>query len=908
MNAKNSGRRRFYRILPMILILCLMVVMEVYTSDIIRSVATENIHEIGSDRIFNVAAQLENYLEMTKSALWVTADTVDYMIRNGSSKEYILDYIMEETDHQKNYFDVNITGLYGYVMGEYLDGLAWVPPEGYEPTQRDWYKAALAAKGEIKIVSPYVDAQTNEVVISICRKLSGERDVLSIDLKMHYIQEIVSALRIKEKGYGFVVNDDGMVIAHHDELRKGRFLTESEEARALFEKIKKTKNGIFEFAAGRETQTVFVREIMNQWYVVISVSNRELFAEVWQQLTFNVLICAVIFALIAFVYLIGRRTERNYSRRIDEMRAEEQKQAYEARVLKLEKEAADRANQAKSRFLADMSHEIRTPINAVLGMNEMILRECALADAGESSGSTAYANIILCARNIETAGNSLLAIINDILDFSRIEAGRMGLAPGEYDLGSLLGSLSSMVSFRAREKGLSFDLDVDASVPNRLCGDEMRVRQIITNILSNAVKYTARGSIRMTVRGEADEGILPGKPIRLIIAVRDTGIGIRAEDIDKLFIKFQRLDLEQNSTVEGTGLGLVITQQLLELMGGSIDVQSQYGRGSVFTATIPQTIVAADPIGDFRARFRNGAQEMRDPRETFQAPDARLLAVDDTKMNLTVVLGLLRHTNMRIDTAMSGEETLEATKRIAYDVILMDQRMPKMDGTEVLHAIRKQADGRNRNTPVICLTADAIMGARERYIAEGFNDYLTKPIDSQALERMLRTWLPEEKVILRRSEERPTAEDPAAAPEAAGDPAADDGYASLRKAGIDPGAGLAGCQYDDGLYRSVLLEYASGAGKKAQSLQTYFDEQDWENYAIVVHTVKSTSRMIGAAALSEHALALERAADAGDLAELDQRHTPFLAEYQAVAEAISSAISGSAASSEEDEILEFFPE
>ena len=910
MNAKNSRRRRFYLLLPMIIILCLMVVMEVYTSRIIRNVATANIHEVGEDRISNVAAQLENYLEMTRSALWVTADTVDYMIRNGSSTEYILDYITEETNHQKDHFDTNITGLYGYIMGEYLDGLAWKPPRGYDPTRRDWYKAAIAAKGEITIVSPYIDAQTNDVVISICRKLSGESDVLSVDLMMNRIQEIVSTLRIKEKGYGFVVNRDGMVIAHQDESQKGRFLPENEEQLALLDQIKETKNGIFEIVADHEKQTVFVREVVDQWYVVIAVSNRELFAEVWQQLTINVLICAAIFAMIAFVFLIGRRNERSYSHRIEEMRAEEQKQAYEARALKLEKEAADRANQAKSRFLADMSHEIRTPINAVLGMNEMILRESSLAGTGETSGNEAFSNIISCARNIESAGNSLLSIINDILDFSRIEAGRMDITPGEYALGSMLGDLYSMVFFRAQEKGLEFTVDVEASIPDRLFGDEMRVRQVITNLLVNAVKYTVHGSIRMTVRGETEKGTAPGKPIRLIIAVQDTGIGIRPEDIDKLFLKFQRLDLDRNSTVEGTGLGLAITQQLLDLMGGSIDVQSEYGKGSVFTVTIPQTIVSPDPTGGFRAQSWIRQQESWEPGGTFQAPGTRLLVVDDTRMNLTVVLGLLRHTKMQIDTALSGEEAVEAAKTTAYDVILMDQRMPRMDGSEALHAIRKQEDGLNRNTPVICLTADAIMGARDRYIAEGFTDYLTKPIDSQALERMLLSCLPEEKVLPVQSKDRQAADVPSPEPESGTDPCfpAGEEYAFLSEAGIDPDVGLACCQKDAGLYRTLLLEYASDAEKKAKNIQTYFDQQDWKNYAVMVHAVKSTSRMIGAAALSDLAYILERAADEENLTELDHQHMLFLAEYKAAAEAISSGISHSTEPPEEEEIIEFFPE
>ena len=412
------------------------------------------------------------------------------------------------------------------------------------------------------------------------------------------------------------------------------------------------------------------------------------------------------------------------------------------------------------------------------------------------------------------------------------------------------------------------------------------------------------------MRGETEKGTAPGKPIRLIIAVQDTGIGIRPEDIDKLFLKFQRLDLDRNSTVEGTGLGLAITQQLLDLMGGSIDVQSEYGKGSVFTVTIPQTIVSPDPTGGFRAQSWIRQQESREPSGTFQAPGTRLLVVDDTRMNLTVVLGLLRHTKMQIDTALSGEEAVEAAKTTAYDVILMDQRMPRMDGSEALHAIRKQEDGLNRNTPVICLTADAIMGARDRYIAEGFTDYLTKPIDSQALERMLLSCLPEEKVLPVQSKDRQAADVPSPEPESGTDPCfpAGEEYAFLSEAGIDPDVGLACCQKDAGLYRTLLLEYASDAEKKAKNIQTYFDQQDWKNYAVMVHSVKSTSRMIGAAALSDLAYVLERAADEENLTELDHQHMLFLAEYKAAAEAISSGISHSTEPPEEEEIIEFFPE
>ena len=902
MKAHGREKGRFNLFVPMIVIFCLMVVMVLYTSRVIQDVSTGNIHEMGEDRISGVAAQLENYLERTKSALWVSADTVDYMIRNGASTQYILDYIMEETDRQREHYDVNITGLYGYIQGEYLDGLAWVPPEGYDPTQRDWYKIALDAQGEITIVPPYLDAQTHDIVISICRMLSNGTDVISIDLTMNHIQEIVTDLHIMEKGHGFVVNQDGLIVAHQDAAQRGGNLAEDAEQRALLEAILEKRNGIFEMTMGGEKQTVFVKEIADQWYVVIVVGNRELFAEARQQTAVNVLICIVIFALIAFFYVIGHKNEQNYSRRIEEMRAEEQKQAYEARALKLEKEAADRANQAKSSFLAEMSHEIRTPINAVLGMNEMILRESTRARGAEAAAPEvrdAFAGITACARNIESAGNNLLAIINDILDLSKIEAGKMDIVEGRYRLSAMLNDLSNMILFKAREKGLDFNIDVDAALPDSLFGDKVRVRQVITNILNNAVKYTERGFVRLTLRGDMPDGAAAGQTVRLVITVQDTGVGIRPEDVDKLFDKFQRLDLEQNSTVEGTGLGLAITHRLLDMMGGGIEVNSEYGRGSVFTVTIPQKIVSPEPIGDFRKRLRTHVPASGDYRETFRAPEARVLIADDTRMNLSVAVGLLKGTQIQIDTATGGEEAIALAATRPYDLILMDQRMPRMDGTEALRHIRAQADGANRNTPVICLTADAVVGSKERYIADGFTDYLTKPIDSQALERMMMAYLPEEKVI-----PMPGAD----VPHGADVPSGRDAYAPLRAAGIEPEVGLAYCQMDDALYRSLLAEYARDAEERARDIARYYGEQNWRDYATAVHAVKSASRTIGAAALSDIAAGLERDADAGDRAAVEENHRQLIDRYEAVAAAIRSALPPAKALPEEDEILEFPPE
>ena len=895
-------------LIPVLAIFFLMTSMVIYTSRTIRSVAVTNIHEVGEDRISGVASQLENYLEMTKSTLWVTSDTVDHMIHSGETTEEILDYMTEESANQEEQFDENYTGIYGYVMGEYLDGDGWVPSEGFDPLERDWYQAAIKAGGEATIVPPYVDAQTGSVIISISRMLSNGTDVLSLDVMMNHIQDMVADLQIKGKGYGFVVDGDGLIIAHRDDSRKGKKLNETEEQKDLLKSILDVKDGDFETEADGEKSTAFVHGLMDQWYVVIIISNRELYSEVWKQLAVNVLACTFIFVLIAFFYVLGYRNEQTYSHRIEVMRAEEQKKEYEARALILEKEAADNANKAKSDFLAEMSHEIRTPIHAVLGMNEMILKETGSAldaeDAIEDSRET-FDNINVYAKNIDRAGNNLLSIINDILDFSKIEAGKIEITEKDYRLSTLLSDVSSMMFFKARDKGLDYIVDVDEDLPDQLRGDDLRVRQVMINILNNAIKYTGSGSVSLDISSASDGKIEAGQVFDLVVSVRDTGIGIKEEDIGKLFSKFQRVDLDNNSTVEGTGLGLAITQSLLELMGGSIDVESEYGSGSTFTMTIPQKAISAEPVGDFREKFEASLHERKVYEGSFTAPDARILVVDDTPMNLTVVTGLLKNTDIQIDTAESGEEAVWLATENAYDLIMMDQRMPKMDGTETLRRIRAAEGGRNPETPVICLTADALIGAKNRYVDAGFTDYLAKPVDSKVLEKMLLRHLPEEKVTMTYTDGQTGAD--------AAEPLPSDGFDALRLAGVDPGTGLQYCGGDAALLRTLLAEFAGSGEERAREIRRLCDEEDWKNYSVIVHSVKSSSKMIGAAVLSDMAAGLEKAADAGEGGAIHAGNAALLYQLRTVCDAIrrelpEAADAADRADDEEDMILEFMPE
>ena len=563
-----------------------------------------------------------------------------------------------------------------------------------------------------------------------------------------------------------------------------------------------------------------------------------------------------------------------------------------------EKVRAESANNAKSDFLANMSHEIRTPINAVLGMNEMILREdrrvSELPVMNEETVKEAFKNIDNYAMDVKKAGHNLLAIVNDILDFSKIEAGRFDITEAPYGLSSLVNDLNNMILFKAQDKDLEFNIEVDPTLPNELCGDELRNRQIFTNLLNNAVKYTQEGSILFKLDGErTEEGMLMLKAV-----VRDTGIGIKAEDLEKLFTKFERLEMKHNSTVEGTGLGLVITKALVDMMGGTISVESEYRKGSTFTVMIPQKIISDVPVGDLQERFKANNPENEAYRETFHAPDAHILIVDDTRINLTVVVNLLKNTEMNIDTATSGAKAVVMAERTGYDLILMDQRMPEMNGTEALNLIRGNPGSASNRSPIICLTADAVMGAKDKYISEGFTDYLTKPIRIASLEKMLMKYLPEKKVERIQEDIRA-----ARAKENEGK----EDYAPLIEAGVDPQTGLKYSQNDDMLYKTLLSEYAAGMENKAENLNSNLRAKDWDTYSIYVHSLKSTSKMIGATALSEQAARLEAASSDKDVDTILAEHDSMMEKYKAVARAIFTMIPEAESQAARSGAMEFKP-
>ncbi|MCR4605332.1 MAG: response regulator [Eubacterium sp.] len=528
------------------------------------------------------------------------------------------------------------------------------------------------------------------------------------------------------------------------------------------------------------------------------------------------------------------------------------------------RDKADQANKAKSSFLANMSHEIRTPINAVLGIDEMIIRESNEPE------------IVSYASDIRSAGRTLLALINEILDFSKVEEGRMEIIPTTYELGSLINDVVNMVNDRVIKKGLKFDIDISSEIPHELHGDEIRIKQCVSNLLINAVKYTEKGSVRLQISHRPVED--NPEEIYLDIRVSDTGIGMKEEDLEKLFAPFTRIEEKRNRKIEGTGLGMSITFELLKLMGSQLSVDSVYGKGSDFSFSLKQRVINFDKLGSFVDKFKKGAVrggEVSTYHEMFHAPSAKILVIDDMEMNLTVIRGLLKKTEIYVDTVESGREGLAKVANEKYDIIFIDHMMPEMDGIETLEEMRKMPG--YEDSVHVALTANAVSGAREKYLDSGFEDYLSKPVDGEILERMIIKYLPEDKIeylYTRVDDIKPTSDD-------------DDVIPSwmYEIEDLDVALGIKNCGGKQS-FMNVIETFHDTADGISQDILKFYGMQDVENYTIKVHGLKSSARIIGDMRLSEIAAALENAGKEKDMDFID-KHT---GEAMSLLESISDAL------------------
>lgn len=529
-------------------------------------------------------------------------------------------------------------------------------------------------------------------------------------------------------------------------------------------------------------------------------------------------------------------TEQNH-RLLDALRKEKRSQ-----------QEAEAANMAKSSFLANMSHEIRTPINAILGMNEMILRE------EKDPAIRGYAG------NIQASGNSLLSIVSDVLDISKIESGKLEIIPVDYEVNSLISDCCNMAAGRAKAKELELLVECADNVPMKLCGDETHIRQIIMNLLTNAVKYTEKGTVKLIVSGRFTDG-----GFVLKVDVSDTGIGIAEENLPQLFTQFQRFDLQRNRNIEGTGLGLSIVKRLCDLMSGTITARSVLGSGSTFTVELPQKVVDSTPCGGVNLNYSAGAEH--EYHHSFEAPEAKILAVDDLPVNLLVIANLLKETRIKIDTAGSGRECLDKCSQQKYDLILMDHMMPEMDGVQTFEKLHGDKSSPNFETPVIMLTANALAGMREQYMDVGFADYVSKPVRGAKLEEAIRRNLPE-------SLTKP------ASPEIPAEAVSTEpsGFADI--CGAVPELNVnAALQYCCG---SAELLHDFTENDHFSDLKAAFEEKRWEDYRRHAHSLKSTSLMIGLTGLSERARASELALKGGCTEFAELNHDSLIEEYSAL--------------------------
>ncbi|MCR4590415.1 MAG: response regulator [Lachnospiraceae bacterium] len=522
--------------------------------------------------------------------------------------------------------------------------------------------------------------------------------------------------------------------------------------------------------------------------------------------------------------------------------------------IRLAKDEAERANSAKSRFLANMSHEIRTPINTIMGMDEMILREDT-----EDVPEEYVKNVTGYASDIKRASELLLGLVNDVLDLSKIESGKMNLVPQDYHTLDFIRSITTMIRVRSNEKDLYFETDIDENLPKKLRGDAGKIKQVVLNLLTNAVKYTEKGGFTLIIKAEERQE----NSCTVYYAVKDTGIGIKSEDMEKLFSAFERLDEERNSAIQGTGLGLDISRQFVALMGDELRCDSVYGEGSTFYFRAEQEIIDGEPIGKFTENEDLSGKNKYLPE--FIAPEGRVLVVDDNEMNLQVIKGLLKRTKLKLSTAMSGRECLSRLKEESFHLVLLDHMMPEMDGLQTCAEIRKDFP----DLPVIALTANAATSGKDFYREAGFQDYLAKPVEADKIEKTIKKYLPKEILM-----------EPVEAEASADEDKLPEGMEWLNETeGISVPDGIKFCGGSEAFIKSIKT-FNDTLTDNADTIEKAYNDRDIELYTIKVHALKSSARIIGASELSEKARLLEDAGKDGDLDYIDANTEEILRLYR----------------------------
>ncbi|MDR2141152.1 MAG: response regulator [Deltaproteobacteria bacterium] len=792
----------------------------------VSSVMKRQIDLHSNNKIMSYQVSLRSLIQANEDALLHAAAFVSLtMDREAQAREQwellkVLNDIYNKQPDIRNFF----LSIYGYLDGNYIDGSGIIPGAYFNPKTAPWLRGALLMSEGIYHTEPYIEPRNGLAVAAMSMVVydhKGEsRGVLGIDFLLEPIVDQITNFKLADSGFSLLTDSSQKVLTYPDKTYVGRHLDELPGFETISRDLSAIGSDVLieRLDVGQKGSHIgFFSRLDNGWYLGNLVPVSFYYKEVFDLFPV-ILTLSLILSVVLSVVLLR---------------------------MSLAKSRSDEENRSKSTFLAKMSHEIRTPMNAIIGLSELARRDFGQPDC------LAYID------EIRKAGYNLLNIINDILDFSKIESGKYLLVNEPYNLQSLLMETLAVVGLRVQEKRLSFELDVEETLPSALMGDARSVRQILLNLLSNAVKYTQAGFVKLTVTGEMiNEG-----SIKLSLAVEDSGIGIKPENFDSLFRDFVRLvEDSSNRYVEGTGLGLAIVRNLCHQMRGEVSVESEYGQGSKFTAVIEQGVVDSTPVGIVSESPHDDNTPLT---PTFQAPGLRVLVVDDVKVNLMVAKGLLAPYKTQVSTCQSGLEAVELAGEYKFDLIFIDHMMPGIDGIETLRRIREMDRGCKEKPVAIAFTANAVAGVKEMLLSKGFDDFISKPIDSEQFLSLMERWVPEsarQPIVSEVSEylgldltgqEIGLESQPFI-----------DSLTSLLGSDIDVNSGIRRCNGSLGQYFELLGVFLSDTDIIEKSLDPpeEGDEVAINNLVIRVHALKSASANIGAESISEEAAFFEQAA------------------------------------------------
>ena len=826
----------------MLIVVIAFTIMGVSSFFFASSIERENlIRESENALSFSETEIISSFLE-PETFLNGYSETIRSMILRGESETSISAYMTALTNFLLRDRErlSGLVGSHGYFYnwgGVYISGRNWTPSTEYIPQETPWYKAALAAAGNIAISEPE-GLITNDSVLTFSRYLMDEQNnplgVVCLDIELNRIHRYATTMNLSEGSYGILLNDKLVVIAHPIQYMIGEQLSNIDSGLATLSGELELGRNIYERRVKNymyEDSIVFFHKIKYGWYLGIVIPISEYYKNVNNMAAFLIIIGSMLAILLCvMLYRISKA-----------------------------KIKADLRTQQKSNFLATMSHEIRTPLNAIMGMTEIQMQNTS------HPLGTSEAFI-----KINNSGNLLLSIINDILDLSKIEAGKLELTPTKYEVASLINDIVQLNYIRYESKPIEFKIEVNENIPSTLVGDELRIKQILNNLLSNAFKYTERGVVTLSTDTEC-VGRGGAVLVTLIFRVIDTGQGMTPDEISKLFDEYTRFNMEANRTTEGAGLGMTITRNLVELMHGKINVKSTVGEGTSVTVRIPQRTdgigirgVIGSELAENLRQFKlgNAVQIKKAQVKHEYMPYGRVLIVHDVETNLYVAEGLMAPYGLKIDLATSGFEAMDKIKEgNVYDIVFMDHMMPKLDGIETTKRIREKG----YTSPIVALTANALAGQAEMFMKNGFDGFISKPIDIRQLNYTLNSMIRDKQ--------------PVEVIEAA----------HREKAEHDKklGVGVDGQQIDP----QLATIFARDAEKAIVVLENvlgnnFHNESDIQLFVINVHAMKSALANIGESKHSATALRLEQAGREKNINMMASETQKFIDDLRAIIDEI----------------------